>query len=352
MGRDSTQRARQEILVLLGDPSLSDPSKREGRYHEEDLEAVARMKVALEGLGRYRPVYRDRHQGLLEFLHETRPAFVVNFCDTGYRNQPNREWHVAALLELLEIPYSGATPAAMALCYDKGAVRGIAQSLGIPVPDERYCETADEARRALGGLPVIIKPNQGDGSVGITQHAVVRERTQAEDYLAYCERELPGRALLLQEYLPGPEYSLGVLGDAAQGLSLLPLLTVDFSGLPAGLEPILSFESKAVPDSPYWNDIRYVPAQVPPDVHESLGDTARRLFPRLGLRDYARFDFRTDAQGRIKLLEVNPNPAWGYDGKMALMAGFAGWSYGELLGRLIDNALVREGLATGSRIRR
>ena len=73
---------------------------------------------------------------------------------------------------------------------------------------------------------------------------------------------------------------------------------------------------------------------------------ARRLFRRLGLRDYGRFDFRTDAAGRIKLLEVNPNPAWCYDGKLALMAGFGGMDYPALLGTILDTALARSRPAT------
>ncbi len=58
-------------------------------------------------------------------------------------------------------------------------------------------------------------------------------------------------------------------------------------------------------------------------------------------RDYARFDFRADAEGEIKLLEVNPNPGWCWDGKLNLMAGMSGYRYPELLGFVLDAAAQR-----------
>ena len=66
---------------------------------------------------------------------------------------------------------------------------------------------------------------------------------------------------------------------------------------------------------------------------------------RFELRDYARLDFRASAEGEIKLLEVNPNPAWAYDGKLAMTAGWAGYDYPDMLRRILDAAERRCGLA-------
>jgi D-alanine-D-alanine ligase len=74
---------------------------------------------------------------------------------------------------------------------------------------------------------------------------------------------------------------------------------------------------------------------------------AELLFERLGCRDYARFDFRAAADGTPRLMEVNPNPAWAYDGKLAMMAGFAGLAYGEMLRLILEAALRR--VAAGGR---
>jgi D-alanine-D-alanine ligase len=127
---------------------------------------------------------------------------------------------------------------------------------------------------------------------------------------------------------------------------VLPPLVVDFSQLPKGLPPILSYESKWHPESPYWTQIVCREAtNLDNDSMRRLADYSSALFERLGCRDYARFDFRADAQGTIKLLEVNPNPGWCWDGKLNFMAGYAGLRYSDLLRLILEAAQERNGLA-------
>jgi D-alanine-D-alanine ligase len=302
------------------------------------------MREALQGLAGLRFSFVDDHSSLFERLASDPPDLVLNFCDTGFRNQATQELHVPALLEMLGIACSGAPPAAMAICYDKQIVRLVAEALGIPVPRETYLPTGRDLEGVKIELPALIKPNQADGSVGITKDSVVRTRAEAQAYLDWLRGELPGRAVLIQEYLPGPEYGVGLIGNPEHELVALPAIEVDFSRLPAGLDPILSFESKAFPDSPYWTDIKFRQADADPAVLDEIADHARLLFARLGCRDYARFDFRCAADGRPRLMEVNPNPAWAYDGKLAFMAGFAGIAYPAMLEMILDAALRRTGL--------
>ena len=330
-----------KLCVLTGDPRLPDLTKRGQRYNEEDAATHAAMRAALQGLNRFEVEVFDDHARLLERFAADPPALVLNFCDTGFRNVATQELHVPALLELFGVPYSGATPACMALCYDKQVVRLVAEAQGIPVPREMYLGPEQSLEGAEIVLPALLKPNQADGSVGITKDAVVRTTAEAEAYLAWLRRELPGRAVLIQEYLPGPEYGVGLIGNPDGDLVALPALEVDYARLPAGLAPILSFESKAMPDSPYWTEIKFKPAEAAPELQTTIADQARRLFARLGCRDYARFDFRVAADGQPKLMEVNPNPAWAYDGKLAFMAGFAGIDYPSMLEMIVDAALRR-----------
>ena len=336
--------ARIPVTVLLGDPTLPDSTKLGGRFTQEDLVCFEEMKTALESLDAYDLTYLNNHETLIAEMTASPPEFVLNFCDTGFRNQARHEWHLAGLLELLDIRYSGAPPFAMAVCYDKGVVRGLAAALGIAVPEERYCATPKEAIDAIDRYPVLIKPNQGDGSVGITKDAVVKNYNEAASYLEYFANELPGRAILVQEFLTGAEYGVGVIGNPDTGFTILPPLEVDYSELDDDLAPILSFESKVDAESPYWTKIKYRESRLDEAGRQMLSETACRLFGRLGLRDYGRFDFRTGADGVIKLMEVNPNPAWDYGAKLAFMAGFAGMTYAEMLGLLVDTALARVGL--------
>jgi D-alanine-D-alanine ligase len=160
-------------------------------------------------------------------------------------------------------------------------------------------------------------------------------------YLDSLRAELPGRAVLIQEFLPGQEYSVGIIGNPGLTYRILPPLEVDYSGLDPTLPPILGYESKWEPDSPYWTQIHHHEARIDEETRRTLFDYSNKLFERLGCRDYARFDFRTDDDGEIKLLEVNPNPGWCWDGKLNFMAGFAGLRYSDLLELILTAAQER-----------
>ena len=330
-----------EVTVLMGDPRLPDTVKLGGKFNPEDHVTVTKLREALGTLEGYVFDYLDNHATLLADLRNRRPQFVLNLCDEGYNNDAFKELHVPAILEMLDVPYSGAGPACLGLCYDKSLVRAIAEELAIPVPLETYSSPDDTAATIPSVFPALLKPALGDSSIGITHKAVVRNAEEAVSYLNYLRETFRGRPILVQEFLTGPEYSVGVVGNPGYDFQVLPALEVDYSGLPSNLPPILSYESKWDPDSPYWTEIRYRQARADEEVLRRLTDYSLTLFERLGCRDYARFDFRADGQGVIKLLEVNPNPGWCWDGKFNLMAGFAGHSYAELLRMILDAAETR-----------
>jgi len=336
-----TQPAFRRVLVLTGDPRLPDTTKRDNAYHEEDFETHRAMRAALESLPGYSFEFLDDHARFLDRFRQDPPEFVLNFCDTGFRNVSFLELNIPAYLELMDVPYSGATPQAMVIAYDKALVRLAAQAAGVPVPAETYLRPGDSLDLLPDLYPALIKPNHADGSVGITKDAVVHDRAEAEAYITYLRDLLPDRAALVQEYLPGSEYGMGLTGNPETGLVALPPLEVDFSALPAGLAPILSFESKTEPDSPYWTQIKFRQAAVRDDEREAMEAHARTMFARIGLKDYGRFDFRRGVDGVIKLMEVNPNPAWANDGKLAFMAGFAGHSYPQMLNLILEAAQAR-----------
>jgi D-alanine-D-alanine ligase len=171
--------------------------------------------------------------------------------------------------------------------------------------------------------------------------AVVQTPEQLVDYLRSLQEDLPGRPVIIQEFLPGTEYSVAVIGNPEQNLQVLPVLEVDFSQLDSGLPQILGYESKWLPESPYWTQIHYKEAVLGEEQRQQLVDWSNLLFERLGCRDYARFDWRADANGQIKLLEVNPNPGWCWDGKLNYMAGFGGLRYSDLLRMILDAAQER-----------
>lgn len=331
---------KMPITVIMGDPRLPDPVKLNGKFNEEDFQTIAKLKEALEMLPRFQFNYMDNHKKLISQLLQYPPEYVLNLCDEGYLNDALKELHVPSLLEMLKIPYTGAGPSCLSICYNKALVRAYAEEMGIPVPEEIWIDPNNQACALPSVFPALVKPSCGDSSIGITKDAVVHNAEELVGYFDKMRDLVPGVPILVQEFLSGNEYGVSIIGNDGSW-EILPILQVDFSHLPKGLPRILCYESKWEPESPYWNSIRYIEAKLDEKKARQLIDQSIMLFERLGCRDYARFDFREDANGVIKLLEVNPNPGWCWDGKFNLMARFGGIEYHELLEKVLQAAIER-----------
>lgn len=333
-----------DIALLAGDPRLPYEYGVDGRFGEDEQEAVARARDALAGDTGLRVRLLDDHERLIDALRAEPPDLAVNFCDAGFRNRLALEPNVPALLELLGIPYTGSGPACMGICADKALVRHLAVAQGIPVPNETLVDLSADPLPLPELYPALIKPNDGCGSQGVTPDCVVHDASEADACLrGLAAGNAHGRALI-QDFLTGAEYTVGLVGNPGQDLQVLPILEVDYSHLPSDLPPILSYGSKVDPESPYWQALRFRRAELTEAMHAQMVDQAVWLFARLGFRDYARIDFRAGADGVPRLLDANCNPTWSWDGKLAIMAGWAGWEYPELLQRIVGAARARHGL--------
>lgn len=339
-----TSKDALTIGVLTGDPTLPYEYGADGRFSDEDQEAVRRVLETLQGMEGYSARHYGDHERLIDALRDTPPDLALNFCDTGYGNLLANEASVPALLELLNIPYTGAGPSAMHLCADKAMVRLTAAANGIPVPNEILVDLHADPLSRPELYPAIIKPNAGCGSLGVTRDCVVHDAAQADAYLRRLAEETEWTQALVQDFLTGPEYTIGLVGNPGQGFTILPPLEIDYSRLDPDLPPILTYGSKADPDSAYWRALQFKRAELDDETHARMVEYSTWLFERLGLRDYARIDFRAGADGVPRLLDANFNPTWNYDGKMAIMAGWAGYDYADLLGMILETARGRYGL--------
>lgn len=333
------KEAVRNVVVILGDPTKPDRLKPSSIFDEDDFYTIDEMKAALKDLEGYQFTYLTNHDTLLQELLKLKGKcdLVFNLCDEGYDNEPTKELHVPAMLEILDIPYTGSTPQCLAYCYDKSLIRGVANEMGIPVPKAFFIKPEDNVYELYIDFPVIVKPNYGDSSFGITQRSVANDVTELVRAIGEIrERFGYDKPILVEEFLTGKDLSVGIIGNPPESYTVLPIIEEDYSCLPPELPRICGYEAKWLPGSPYWN-IKSIPAELPEEVEKFIIGCCLRLFERLGCRDYVRFDWRLDAQGRPKLLEVNPNPGWCWDGHLAKMAKIAGISYSEML-RMILNA--------------
>ncbi|MHC9544481.1 MAG: methyltransferase domain-containing protein [Vulcanimicrobiota bacterium] len=345
--KKKTNGVIKDVVVILGDPNKPDHNKPLSVFDDDDFYTIDQLKDALRLIRGYRFSYLTNHDTLYEDLKKlkSKSILALNLCDEGFANNPSNELHIPALLEVIGLPYSGSNPQCLAFCYDKSLIRGIAHEMGFPVPEAFFINPDATAFELPFDFPVIVKPNFGDGSFGITERSVV---TTFEELLnAISEiRESFGydKPILVEEYLPGKDLSVGIIGNPG-AYTILPIAEEDYSELPPNLPRICGYEAKWSPESPYWN-IKTVEAIIPEETEKNIIECCLKLFERLGCRDYVRFDWRLNAEGSPRLLEVNPNPGWCWDGHLAKMGKFAGMSYYEVLESILKAVEQRLGIVS------
>jgi len=338
----------RNIVVIFGDPTKADPVKPWGVFDDDDLYAVDQLKEALRVLeqnGNYSFRYLTNHDTLIQDLVKLRERqkldLVLNLCDEGYYNDETKELHVAALLDVLRIPYTGAGPQCLAYCYDKSLVCGIAKEMGISVPESFFIEPEDTTFELPFDFPVIVKPNFGDSSFGITQTSVAYSIEQLTNAISEIREKFGyDKPILVEEFLTGKDLTVGIIGNPPEAYTVLPITEEDYSLLPEGFPKICGYEAKWLPDSPYWK-LRSILAELPEETEKFIIECCLKLFERLECRDYCRFDWRLDPEASPKLLEVNPNPGWCWDGHLAKMTKIAGISYAEMLKMILQSAKQR-----------
>jgi len=347
--RKATQKIKPQIrniIVILGDPEKSDITKPSSTFDDDDFYTINQLKISLMELDGYNFIYLDNHERLIWDLTNINEKidYIFNLCDEGYFNDARNELYIPALLEMLRIAYSGASPQCLAFCYDKSLIRGIAKEMGIPVANGTYI-TQEEIKFDLPfDFPIIVKPNFGDSSFGITQKSVAKNSEDLINAINEIRQKFGyNNPILIEEFLTGNDISVGIIGNPPNEYQILPIIEEDYSTLPEYLPKICGYEAKWLSDSPY-SKITSIPARIDEETKGFIIDSCLKLFKRLECRDYCRFDWRFDAQGIPKLLEVNPNPGWCWDGHLAKMAKFEGLSYKEMLHAILQTVEKRIGL--------
>ena len=334
----------KNVAVVMGDPQKPDIIKPSTVFDEDDYNTIQQLKIALSSIKDYRFTYVNNHNMLITDLLKLKNKvdYIFNLCDEGFSNDARKELHVPALLEMLEIPYTGSNPQCLAYCYDKSLIRGIAQEMGVPVADAFYIKPEDNVFEMNIAFPVLAKPNFGDSSFGITQKSVAYTVEELNDAILKIREKFGyDKPLLVEEFLTGKDLTLGIIGNVPEAYTVLPIVEEDYSELPEGLPKICGYEAKWLEDSPYFKSLRSIPAVLPEQTEKLIIEYSLKLAERLECRDYSRYDWRLDGKGVPKLLEVNPNPGWCWDGHLAKMANIGGSSYADMLKTILQAAELR-----------
>jgi D-alanine-D-alanine ligase len=300
------------------------------------------IKHGIEATG-HEYVFVEADQNFAENIKKAKPNLVFNRAE-GLRGD-SRESHLPAILEMLGIPYVGSNVLTTAICLNKAWTKKILLYHGISTPKFYVCGTFQEADRISKGFPYILKPNEEGSSIGITEENIVKDKTQLNTRLKQMLKEYQ-QPILVEQFIAGREFSTGLLGQVDMDPEILAILEIDFSKFPE-VGGVFGQRAKTVLDS---LDHYVCPAKIPRELKSALEQLSVDIWYALDTKDFARIDFRMNSKGDLFFLEINPLPGMDFDTQendlsfYPYMAMKTGYSYDELVRRLLESACNRYGL--------
>lgn len=305
-------------------------------------ETIAAVGQALQE--RHQVVFIESDEKAYGRLKRQRPQLVFNMSERIIG--PNRESHIPTVCEMLDIPYTGSDPLTLGLCLDKSRAKEILSYHRVPNPAFWIVETPSEIPAGVR-LPAIVKPLTEGSSKGIKDNSLVRSLgdlyERVEEIVSVYKQPA-----IVERFIGGREFTVGVLGNAPN-YEILPIVEIDHGRFPAGAAPIYSYEAKWVWDTPAKPlEIFKCPAPISPVLKAKIENVVARTCAVLRIRDWCRVDVRLDEKGEPNILEVNPLPGVLPNPEdnscLPKAARTAGYSYSDLIHRVVEEASKRHGL--------
>jgi D-alanine-D-alanine ligase len=239
------------------------------------------------------------------------------------------------------VRYVGGGPGEFYLQEDKGLTKKLLAFDGIRFPDFAVFPLRGGSDGELKlRMPLIVKPLRMDASIGIDAKAVVGNEKDARRRVAHIHEKI-GDSALVEEYIEGREFHVGVLGNGTP--KALPPIEIDFSGLPEGAPRILDHRAKWVKRSAEFKGTKAIVADLPQDLRSKLESVAVAAYRALRVRDYGRIDLRLTKEGEIYVIEVNASCYLEKSAEFAMAAAAAGLDFNTLVNRLVELAIERNG---------
>jgi D-alanine-D-alanine ligase len=292
------------VLILYTLPPLSGPAGR--RADEFDLSEAAQGLAEVLPEARMAAV-RGEASEVLSLVEQERPDVVWNACEAPL-GRPDREAHVASLLEWLGIRFTGCRSETLALCRRKDRVNAVLAAAGVGVPRE-------------GVFPCIVKPADEDGSAGIDANSVCRDAGE----LARARARWDG-PVVVQEFLPGREFAVSLWGEAAPEHASIGEFCFRDGLLLNTYASKWDTQSADFANSP----LSYATA-IDSALEQAVRAAAEGSWRAVEARGYLRVDVRLDADQRPRVLDVNPNPELAPEVGIHRAVTEAGWTWGRFV---------------------
>lgn len=321
---------------------------------EETIEGISQ---ALASRGHH-VTFLEGDATLYDHLRQVKPDICFNICEGHFGD--GREAQVPAILEMLRIPYTGSRVLTLALALDKPMTKRVLTHHGLPTPPFQTFERVDEPLDPDLKFPLFAKPSREGTGMGVSAESIVQDETQLRTQIQRIFERYKQPALV-EHYIEGREVTVGVVGNLTgpvarrvpedesalrilHGLDFLPPLEVNMAEYPEEEAGLYTSRIKVE----LAHDFHYLcPAPLSEAQVEDLNWYTAATFRVIGCCDVARVDFRLDASDNDQpyILEVNPLPGLnpGYS-DLCFEATAYGWTYEELVNRILDEAIKRYGL--------
>jgi len=317
-------------------------SSKEAQAEWDDEGTVQAVIAALSERHEVIPV--DAAGQAYEILRDARPDIVFNMAEGS--SGPCREGHIPAMLEYLNLPYTASDPLTLNLCLDKARAKEILAYHGLPTARFRVLSAKNFSFNSLH-YPLMVKPLYEGSSIGIRDNSLARTRQEMKERVSWL-LDTYREPALVEEYLPGREFTVAVLGNGDDARAL-PIVEIKFDSLPPGVNPIYSYEAKWI-----WDDCSHpleifdCPARLDPGLREEIERICLEAYRVLRCRDWCRIDVRQDATGRPHIIELNPLPGVlpqpENNSCFPKAARAAGMTYNQLINAVLDIACRRYGI--------
>jgi D-alanine-D-alanine ligase len=262
---------------------------------------------------------------------------IVFNISEGRGTYRSRESQVPAILEMLDIPYTGSDPECLAICLDKPLTKKLVALEGIPTPEWRVITNVrelDETDWTNFQFPAIIKPAYEGSSKGVHGKSLVDNSVQAIETVGEILREYK-QPVLMEAFVDGDEVTVGIVGNPPH-LEIVGMMRI----LPRKQKDRFVYSVEVKRD--WRNLVDYeVPANLKEEVRKAIVESSIKTYNILGCRDFARIDFRISKDGIPYMLEINPLPGLGDYSDLIIMALKTGWSHEGLIVAVFNAALKR-----------
>ena len=342
MKRDTRFPKTAVICNRKSGPEGDNASDREAEF--DSPETIETIRSVLERRG-VPAVTIEADENLAENLKAQNIAFAFNLSE-GKQGR-DREAQVPGVLGLLGIPYMGSDATAMGVSLDKDLCKRLAASYGVRVPKGVILSADDDIPEKTKALayPMILKPNAEGSGRGIFDRSIAKNADELLTLLRACFSVYDGQ-MLAEEYLPGREFTVGLLGNGADVQVFRPMEICYYEATEDNYY-VYSYRIK----KDFRKYVHYeCPAKLTPDKEQEMMNAARTVFLALGCHDVSRVDFRMNGAGEPCFLELNPLPGLAPDySDYPFAAESEGYSYDDIIFAIYETALKRAAEASNEK---